>query len=484
MRTREKTKRRAVYSRPGVADVLADGMVVDISPSGLQIRTAVPLAEGDPIEIEVYPRSESPRNNIILVRGRVVRVSPEGGEYAMGVQLTGPAAGAGPVAGAGPAARVEFSAQARAMMARLPGRIQSRERGAPSLLAFAEHQAGEAETPVVFRKSRPMRRLWRSLLLLLLLLLLGGVGWWLSHAFRTPSPAQRVASYGLATRSAGETRTLSPVIEPEIREPVVRRAHADRRGAARLAAAQVLLLEGEVESARAAFRDLAEDGNHDALSRFVARLGMAWSSVILGNTDDAEKAVEAALARAATDRGGAIPKPWAGVAESMERDLERGDPSWPALGFLVDALVLGEMRAPADNPAPADEAGRMRIEVSTSQYLLTVRRGNLVLGRFPVGLGKDGATPEGHFSLVNKIRDPAWYNRGNVVPPGDPKNPLGAFWMGLGDDKGPTPIGIHPTGDSASIGENQSRGCIRMRPEDAERVFRWCPLGTPVRVAP
>ena len=33
-----------------------------------------------------------------------------------------------------------------------------------------------------------------------------------------------------------------------------------------------------------------------------------------------------------------------------------------------------------------------------------------------------------------------------------------------------------------SIGKNRSRGCIRMRPDDASRVFAVCPIGTRVHI--
>jgi lipoprotein-anchoring transpeptidase ErfK/SrfK len=54
--------------------------------------------------------------------------------------------------------------------------------------------------------------------------------------------------------------------------------------------------------------------------------------------------------------------------------------------------------------------------------------------------------------------------------------------MGLGTNGNATSYGIHPTEDAGSIGQPQSRGCIRMWPEDAETLFRLCPIGTPVRI--
>ena len=456
-------------------------MVVDISPGGLCIRTAVPLDVGDPVEVEVYPRDGADRDNVILVRGRVARVSGDGGDYAMGVHLR--------LAGGrtGPRPPGPGREQVRQIMDRLPGRMRGGDADAPSPLAWAEHRAGEAETPVVFRRRRTRRGRWLALLLALLVLLAAG-GWW-AWQERGAGESPRPPEYGHATLSTpdGSTDVVSalPVASetpalPGEEAAAPRFARADRRGAVRLARAQQQLAAGQAEAAHAAFHALAEDPEHDDLSRFVARLGTAWALALMDRPEDARAAVGQAVARAASDEGGTIPETWAAVARSMQADLAQGDPPWTALGFLVDALVLGGLRAAPE--APAEDGVPVRIEVDTAGYTLTVWRGGLVLGRFPVGLGQDGATPAGTFALVNKIRDPAWYNRGNVVPPDDPENPLGGLWMGLADGDGPTPIGIHPTDEAASIGTDQSAGCIRMRPEDAERVFRWCPVGTPVTV--
>ena len=99
-----------------------------------------------------------------------------------------------------------------------------------------------------------------------------------------------------------------------------------------------------------------------------------------------------------------------------------------------------------------------------------------------MGLGHEDLTPEGDYEIVNKITEPDWYHRGETVRAGDPRNPLGKRWMGLGSGDTASSYGIHPTQDPDSIGKPSSRGCIRMRPEDAETIFRVCPIGTPVRI--
>ena len=62
-----------------------------------------------------------------------------------------------------------------------------------------------------------------------------------------------------------------------------------------------------------------------------------------------------------------------------------------------------------------------------------------------------------------------------MIPGGDPKNPLGHFWLGLegleGQALGAQSYGIHGTIDPDSIGKQSSMGCIRLHNEDALMVY-------------
>jgi L,D-transpeptidase ErfK/SrfK len=67
-----------------------------------------------------------------------------------------------------------------------------------------------------------------------------------------------------------------------------------------------------------------------------------------------------------------------------------------------------------------------------------------------------------------------------MIPAGDERNPLGRFALRLG-------LGsylIHGTDQSREfgIGMRVSHGCIRLYPEDIERLFELVPIGTPVRI--
>nr|WP_241658259.1 L,D-transpeptidase family protein [Aeromonas sobria] len=113
----------------------------------------------------------------------------------------------------------------------------------------------------------------------------------------------------------------------------------------------------------------------------------------------------------------------------------------------------------------------------------------------PIGIGDIGReTPEMTTTVIEKNPDPTWVpgpmvrkswleQKGitlpAVVPPG-PENPLGKFAMRLGYGK--RDYLIHGTNKEFGVGLRVSAGCIRLRPDDIEALFKMVPIGTPVRV--
>jgi L,D-transpeptidase ErfK/SrfK len=67
-----------------------------------------------------------------------------------------------------------------------------------------------------------------------------------------------------------------------------------------------------------------------------------------------------------------------------------------------------------------------------------------------------------------------------MIPGGDPDNPLGHFALKLGI---PGYL-IHGTDQRRSfgIGMRVSHGCIRLYPEDIEKLYTMVSIGTPVRI--
>jgi L,D-transpeptidase ErfK/SrfK len=107
---------------------------------------------------------------------------------------------------------------------------------------------------------------------------------------------------------------------------------------------------------------------------------------------------------------------------------------------------------------------------------------------FPLGIGEEGSvTPTGQTRVTRKEANPVWYRTASeikakpwapkIVPPG-PDNPLGAFALHLG---WPAFL-IHGTDDWRGVGLRDSRGCMRLYPEDIEKLFAEVKIGTKVTV--
>lgn len=116
--------------------------------------------------------------------------------------------------------------------------------------------------------------------------------------------------------------------------------------------------------------------------------------------------------------------------------------------------------------------------VDKSQNILTVFSDGVVFKVYRVSTGENNSTPSGTFKIVNKIKDPVWYNQGAIVPAESPDNILGSRWLGISKPG----YGIHGTVDPRSVGQQSTKGCIRMFNAEVEELFTIIPIGTKVTI--
>jgi len=158
-----------------------------------------------------------------------------------------------------------------------------------------------------------------------------------------------------------------------------------------------------------------------------------------------------------------VPEAGADVLLATEWVLPRGD-------FEGLVLNIPEMRLYYYVPSP--RAG------GKSSMVVT----------YPVGLGRqDWQTPQGEFRIRGKTKNPAWVipdgvkeerirdfgTSDDVVPGGDPANPLGKYRIELTLPS----YAIHGTNKNWGIGMQVSHGCVRMYPEDIEAFFPLVQIG-------
>lgn len=110
----------------------------------------------------------------------------------------------------------------------------------------------------------------------------------------------------------------------------------------------------------------------------------------------------------------------------------------------------------------------------------------------PISIGRvDWDTPLGDTSVIAKNKNPVWRPpqsikdehaaEGDILPdvfPAGPDNPLGLYAIRLGV---PGYL-IHSTNKPYGVGMRVSHGCIRMYPEDIERLFPEIKVGTKVNI--
>jgi lipoprotein-anchoring transpeptidase ErfK/SrfK len=127
------------------------------------------------------------------------------------------------------------------------------------------------------------------------------------------------------------------------------------------------------------------------------------------------------------------------------------------------------------------------ITVDQSEFTLRLFKNLKVVRTYKVAVGQaQYPTPNGRFAVQDKQVNPVWSVPnspwagelgGTTVEGGSAANPLKARWMGLADG-----VGIHGTGEDASIGTRASHGCIRMHVPDVIKLFARVPVGTPVLI--
>jgi lipoprotein-anchoring transpeptidase ErfK/SrfK len=122
---------------------------------------------------------------------------------------------------------------------------------------------------------------------------------------------------------------------------------------------------------------------------------------------------------------------------------------------------------------------KLSIWVDKSENTLVLKADEQTLRSYSVATGKDNSTPVGTFKITDKLENPTWYKSGAVKKPGEADNQLGTRWMGWDLAH----YGIHGTIAPESIGTQATAGCVRMKNEDVEELYRLVPSGTPVTVS-
>lgn len=148
----------------------------------------------------------------------------------------------------------------------------------------------------------------------------------------------------------------------------------------------------------------------------------------------------------------------------------------PAFVYVGQTLRLWKN----DDTVSMSRAGDKRIRIDLSEQRLYAYEGETLVYDFVISSGKyPYATRTGHFSVLNKLPNP--YSRmWNVWMP----NWLGIYWAG-GAQNGIHALPILPSGErlwAGYLGQPASFGCIILGVDEAQQLYTWADIGTPVTV--
>jgi lipoprotein-anchoring transpeptidase ErfK/SrfK len=154
---------------------------------------------------------------------------------------------------------------------------------------------------------------------------------------------------------------------------------------------------------------------------------------------------------------------------------------------LAAVLAMTSLSAALQTPVPATPSPKAPefakatvrwVLVSIPDRRLALLENGKIVRVYRVAVGKTSTpSPAGDFKIVNRVANPAYYHKGQVVPAGE-NNPVGSRWMGLSAQG----YGIHGTNQPRSIGKAASTGCVRMGKHDLEELFTLVDVGDQVTI--
>ncbi|HUA35319.1 MAG TPA: L,D-transpeptidase family protein [Candidatus Binataceae bacterium] len=164
----------------------------------------------------------------------------------------------------------------------------------------------------------------------------------------------------------------------------------------------------------------------------------------------------------------------------------------PAGNHVGIVLNIPEMRIYYYYPSPTGPISKSKIKpvAMTTKHEPHLGVMPTVVYTFPVGLGRyDWKTPVGDWRVRGKTKNPTWVvpqdiyeehlerdgEADHVVPGGEDDNPLGKYRIELTLPE----YALHGTDVPWGVGMTVSHGCVRLYPEDIERLFNKVKIGTP-----
>jgi len=171
------------------------------------------------------------------------------------------------------------------------------------------------------------------------------------------------------------------------------------------------------------------------------------------------------------------------VGFSVSQLVNSPFPKNPEIGEFHGKIVYAPLEDDSLVSNVLGDTTDKRIEVNLSAQRVYAFQGGSKVNEFVVSTGKWGLTPTGDFTIQRKVRSQAMSGGNRAIGtyyylPGVP------FVQFFGNSQIPWSRGysFHGTYWHSNFGHPMSHGCINMKTPDAQWLYDWAPMGTPVKI--
>jgi hypothetical protein len=172
--------------------------------------------------------------------------------------------------------------------------------------------------------------------------------------------------------------------------------------------------------------------------------------------------------------------------DTLEKLGKKFNVPWELLARINGLVPSGPISpdgATKDQPLPEGlelkvVRGPFNATIDLEKHELTLLLQDRYAGRFPIGVGRDQPKLDGEYTVRAKTPYPRYFGPDGVnIESRDPKNPLGAAWIGLTDK-----IGIHGTNNPQNVGRDDNRGTICVKDRDLQDLYGILSVGSRVTI--
>ncbi|MHC4606187.1 MAG: L,D-transpeptidase [Planctomycetota bacterium] len=154
------------------------------------------------------------------------------------------------------------------------------------------------------------------------------------------------------------------------------------------------------------------------------------------------------------------------VLTTIGRKYKQFHGAWGLIAITnhIEIADAGRLRAGKKLRIPK---GGWSIFADKSMYRMWLLYEGTPFKEYDIAIGKENKTPTTVFKVHSKTPKPTWYPppsagiKDAIIPYGDPRNPLGDYWIQL-EHAVYDGFGVHGTNDEEVIGTQITNGCLRM----------------------